>query len=280
VVPRPSRKKRTKRVTLLTSIDPRNIIDITDQEDTQSIADTPPTSSIPASSYSLRNRRAAQGKLVYDVKYHPMDDSIRPSQAAKRRSAHGEIQLFSDNTTDSCSVPAVSDEEEDEDNEETEQKVRSIKKGKKRARQQFQSPEPTRRSSRRTATPKISYNMSVHPQDRDLEESSADDSDGKATACGRQRKTSSHSVPAKSRTRQRDSETFVMHERTGVSSPIAISSESTNVDGDEPTYYDRAICERDERMTLVEERGRLHKASSVRSNNMLQVAWCESVLTA
>jgi hypothetical protein len=256
MIPRPSQKKRIKRARFLTSIDPKNIIDMT-EEDAQLSADTPPTSSIPASSYSLRNRRAAQGKLVYDVKYHPMDDSVRPTQAAKRRSAHGEIQFSSDDVSESFSVHAESDVEEDGNNQEEGQKAKPTKKGRKRARQQSRSPEPTRRSSRQTATPKISYNMSVHPQDRDLEESSASESDVVATTECLKRKTLSPSVPVKSRASRRDADMSATHGRSGVSSPIAISSEWTNVEDDEPTYYDTANCECDEDTTLVEERSKL-----------------------
>jgi hypothetical protein len=230
---------------------------MTNQEDAQSTAKTPPTSSIPASSYSLRNRRAAQGKLVYDVKYHPMDDSVRPVQAAKRRSAHGEIQFSSDDISESFSVQAESDEEEEGDHQEEEQIARPTKKGRKRARQYSRSPEPTRRSSRQTATPKISYNMNVHPQDRDLEESSASESDIVSTTESIKRKTLSPSVPVKSQASQHDANMFATQGRSGVSSPIVISSKWTNVEDDEPTYYDTANCERDEDTTLVEERGML-----------------------
>jgi hypothetical protein len=267
-------------VSLLTSIDPKNIIDITDNEDAHPTTDTPPTSSMPASSYSFRNRRAARGKLIYDVKYHPMDDSIRPSQAAKRRSAHGEEQVSSDDSSEASVQGDGSDsDEEKEDNKEEEQKSRPAKKGKKRARSPSQSPEPTRRSSRRTATPKVSYNMSIHPQDRDLEESSTTDSGGEAATPVPKRKTSSRSVLAKPPSRRRGTSMSVTQGRTGVSSPTLISSEHADVEDDEPAniaddepvdiadepatledgesddYYNTS-CERDGEMTLVEEQGR------------------------
>jgi hypothetical protein len=283
--PRPSQKKKAKRVSLLTSIDPKNIID---NEDAPPTTDTLPTSSMPASSYSFRNRRAAQGKLIYDVKYHPMDDSIRPSQAAKRRSAHGEEQVSSDDSSEASVQGDGSDsDEEKEDNKEEEQKSRPAKKGKKRARSPSQSPEPTRRSSRRTATPRVSYNMSIHPQDRDLEESSTTDSGGEAATPVPKRKTSSRSVLAKPPSRRRGTSMSVTQGRTGVSSPTLISSEHADVEDDEPAniaddepvdiaddepvdiadepatledgesddYYNTS-CERDGEMTLVEEQGR------------------------
>jgi hypothetical protein len=168
-------------VSLLTSVDRKNIIDMMDNEDEQSAGDTPPTSSLPPSSYSFRARRATQGKLVYDTKYHPMDDSIRPSQAAKRRSLHGETQCFSDDTVGPFCMYSETDEE-DGHYEELEHLQESSKRGKKRARRRSPSPQPTRRSPRKTSNPKVSYNTSIHPQDHDLEASSADE-DESETAC-------------------------------------------------------------------------------------------------
>jgi hypothetical protein len=256
VAPRPSQKKRPKRVSLLTSIDPKNIIDMTDTEDVPSAADMPLTSSMPASSYSFRNRRAAQGKLMYDVKYHPMDDIIRPTQAAKRRSAHGKVELVSDDDSTEASVPADSDTDSESDTKEEKQKSKPTKRGRKRARSLSPSPEPTRRSSRRTTTPRISYNMSVHPQDRDLEESSSDNSDEGATAPSRKRKTESRSVPIKSRSRQPNANMSVTHRRSEVSSPTVISSEPADVEDDGLAGCHNVSREPDEDMPLVDERGR------------------------
>jgi hypothetical protein len=242
-------------VSLLTSIDPKNIIDMTDTEDAPSAVDTPPTSSMPAPSYSFRNRRAAQGKLMYDVKYHPMDDSIRPTQAAKRRLAHAKVGLVSDDDSTEASVPADSDLDSESDTKEEKQKSTPTKKGRKRARSLSQSPKPTRRSSRRTVTPRISYNMSVHPQDHDLEESSADVSDEEATAPSYKRKTASRSVPTKSRSRQRNTNMSVTHGRSEVSSPTVISSEPADVEDDGLTGCHNVSCEPED-MALVDQRGR------------------------
>jgi hypothetical protein len=242
-------------VSLLTSIDSKNIIDMTDTEDAPSAVDTPPTSSMPAPSYSFRNRRAAQGKLMYDVKYHPMDDSIRPTQAAKRRLAHAKVGLNSDDDSTEASVPADSDLDSESDTKEEKQKSTPTKKGRKRARSLSQSPKPTRRSSRRTVTPRISYNMSVHPQDHDLEESSADVSDEEATAPSYKRKTASRSVPTKSRSRQRNTNMSFTHGRSEVSSPTVISSEPADVEDDGPTGCHNVSCEPED-MALVDQRGR------------------------
>ena len=221
---------------------------MTDEESEHAV-DTPPTSSMPPSSYSLRNRRATQGKLVYDVKYHPMDDSIRPSQAAKRRSAHGEIQLISDDESDAdepFSVHAESDDEEEGLEEEIKEKTRPAKKGRKRARCRSTSPEPTRRSSRQTTKPKISYNMQVHPQDRDLEVSSDNGSDTGAPAHGRKRTKVSRSI-------EKDPSCSPVIDN-GAPSAIVISSEATDAEDEEPMCYDDSVKHNKE-TTPCEEQG-------------------------
>ncbi|EAT84138.2 hypothetical protein SNOG_08970 [Parastagonospora nodorum SN15] len=172
-VPHHRKSKRSKRVSLLTSIDPKNIIDATNDHDEYAAKDTPPISSIPPPSYSLRNRKATRGKLIYDVKYHPMDDSIRPSLAAKRRSLHGEPKTFSAESSEA----SLAHDESNKDEFDAGERAGPTKKGAKRKRCCSQEAQPTRRSSRKSVNSGISYNMSVHPQDRDLEVSSSDDSD-------------------------------------------------------------------------------------------------------
>lgn len=209
-------------MSLLNSIDPSNIIDITDNEDEQYAVDTPPTSSVPLSSYSFRNRRATQGKLIYDVKYHPMDDSVRPAQAAKRRLAHGEMDSFLDDICVSYSVHTDSDGEGDrkESESEGEKPTELTRKGKKRAKNLSQSAQPTRRSSRKIAKPRMSYNTSIHPQDRFLEVSSADESDCSTPFNASERLTISRSVEVRAR-----------------------SVDYTITDGREPKGHDMNICE-------------------------------------
>ena len=116
-------------------------------------------------------RRSARAKstLIYDQKYHPMDDFIRPSQAAKRRSLHGEGLLLDDRSEGDTSEESASDAESmNSDQESDDDDSQPPARGRKRKRSLSRSPEPTRRSSRRMTTPKVSYNMSIHPQDSDL----------------------------------------------------------------------------------------------------------------
>jgi hypothetical protein len=151
---------------------------------------TPPTSSAPTSSYSLRNRGAKQGKLAYDVKYHPMDDLIRPSQAAKRRSAHGEDLVLSDDSSEVSAVIGTNPDETSDEESEHEEKSKSVTKGKKRSqvKSRAQAVEGIRRSTRKISDPKTSYNMDIHPQDKYLVISSDDDDDEAQVSAKKRRK--------------------------------------------------------------------------------------------
>ncbi|KAF2631114.1 hypothetical protein BU25DRAFT_481583 [Macroventuria anomochaeta] len=145
-------------------------------------------------------RRSARAKstLIYDQKYHPMDDVIRPSQAAKRRTLHGEkpalvddLDAFSleDSRSDIGSIVG----DEDSDDEEPQPPTR----GRKRKRSTSRTPEPTRRSSRRRTNPKVSYNMKIHPQDSDLKRVYACDGSKSSPSPTKQVNSSKNSSPSK-----------------------------------------------------------------------------------
>jgi len=116
----------------------------------------------------VRRSARAKSSLVYDQKYHPLDDIIRPSQAAKRRTLHGEQPLLGSGSDGEISEVSVSDVGSmagaDGSDDEESQPTRN----RKRKRAGSLPPEPTRRSSRRRSKPKTSYNMNIHPQDSDL----------------------------------------------------------------------------------------------------------------
>ncbi|KAI4685561.1 hypothetical protein J4E81_008713 [Alternaria sp. BMP 2799] len=163
---------------------------------------TPPASAVPTSSYSLRSR--TQSKLVYDVKYHPMDDAIRPSQAAKRRSAHGEkLVPESGASSEASSILDTDADETGSDNVHSEgedEEERPKRKTKSKARKQTKSrpvpTEGTRRSTRNVSGIKASYDMGKHPQDKYLVISSDDDdrpiSSNKRKKLSRKRANSGH----------------------------------------------------------------------------------------
>lgn len=164
---------------------------------------------------------------MYDLKYHPMDESIRPTQAAKRRSVHGEAPLFSDDSNQSFSVHGDSSTDSDVDQKEDEPKP--TRKGKKRTRQQSRSLEPTRRSSRRTSDAKVLYDMNVHPQDDDLIVLSSDDEDDddKASKPIAKRKKVSHSSTAKFQSRTKGLDVTEVSSDMDLDEPMS-SVESSN----------------------------------------------------
>lgn len=141
-----------------------------DDSDVDKLHPTPPTSSTPAPVYSFRDRKMS--KLVYDSKYHPMDDAIRPTQAAKRRAAHGEEQVCFDSDGSSEASTAIHTDAEESDDERgaSEDEPREATRSKKHKLTQSQplASRPTRCSSRKVSTLKVSYNMDVHPQDEFL----------------------------------------------------------------------------------------------------------------
>lgn len=128
-----------------------------------------------------------------------MDDVIRPSQAAKRRSLHKEGRLRQEHSDDDDSEDSASDVGDMIGNGDDDTDIDSepSARGKKRKRSRSQTPEPTRRSSRRRTKPKVSYNMKVHPQDSDL---------NRIWACDGSKSSPSSARPTGNRELARDAE--------------------------------------------------------------------------
>ena len=110
-----------------------------------------------------------------------MDDTIRPSQAAKRRTAHGEVPILdSDDASDAFTLTdtaASIGESSDTRSEDYEEAPMQSKQAKRRKQTKLR-PLPakgTRRSTRKVSNQKTSYNMDIHPQDKYLVISSDDD---------------------------------------------------------------------------------------------------------
>jgi hypothetical protein len=145
----------------------------------------------PPSSFCRRSAREKPSKLVYDQKYHPLDDVIRPSHAAKRRSIHGEECPSEDEL--SVSSFGGSDASTDSDVEKVSSavKAKATKKGSKRVKFDIKLPEPTRRSSRQRSQPRVSYNAQVHPQDDLLELAFAEDETAKPSSASKRKRRSS-----------------------------------------------------------------------------------------
>ncbi|KAL5433908.1 hypothetical protein PMIN07_010953 [Paraphaeosphaeria minitans] len=137
-----------KRGGLLSGLDAGNII--TPDEVTFFTAED----NKPRPSYLIRGpaRGARSNDLAYDQRYHPMDEYIRPSQAAKRRAEHG--------IEDNSSVHSVESDSDTDAEDQPQRKKRKLNKVITRG---------TRRSSRRT-NHDVLYNMQIHPQDSQLEQ--------------------------------------------------------------------------------------------------------------
>jgi hypothetical protein len=104
-----------------------------------------------------------------------MDDTMRPSRAAKRRSVHGEQILFSNvDDTDATSSHADTDSEQP-DHSEGEDRDKTVTKTKKSSTGKLQAQLPSRRSARKTSHPEAAYRTDIHPQDRNIQEASEAD---------------------------------------------------------------------------------------------------------
>ncbi|KAF1956020.1 hypothetical protein CC80DRAFT_83811 [Byssothecium circinans] len=142
--------KKRKHSNLLAGINLENILPPvpSQEEDASSVAE-------PTSSYRTRGTASTDStrrQIQYNQRYHPMDDYIRPSQAAKVRAAYGERAPESDSASEHETFR--SEDSSDEENETKRQKVVS---------------QPTRRSSR-AVNHDVLYDTNVHPQDAIIDE--------------------------------------------------------------------------------------------------------------
>jgi hypothetical protein len=108
-----------------------------------------------------------------------MDESMRPSRAEKRRSAHGEKPLFPNDTNDTISVHTDTDTagefslaNDDSDKENSNKRRKLATKTKKRSPVKLQAHVSPRRSSRQVSRPEAAYRTDIHPQDDHLQETS------------------------------------------------------------------------------------------------------------
>ncbi|KAF2682120.1 hypothetical protein K458DRAFT_391154 [Lentithecium fluviatile CBS 122367] len=160
--------KKRKRSTLLSGLGLDNIITVADDEDSHSVArDTPPTSSIPTSSLRTRGQTNAMqnSRPLYDQKYHPMDDVVQPSRAARHRAKYEEQNLDEDSEGTDFQEDDQSDSDVGVDHHRNTNKRRKLS--------HFPPTQGTRHSSRRTNR-NVLYDMNVHPQDEEIEQMEID----------------------------------------------------------------------------------------------------------
>lgn len=130
--------------------------------------DTPPTSSVPTSSYTTRsatNKASSHGPL-YDQKYHPMDDVLRPSQAAKHKAKYDNSHSdpYDSESTSTEPFGAVSSDSEVESNGPATKHRKTLNR----------VPSRGKRRSSRQINANVLYDTNVHPQDEDLQQMEVD----------------------------------------------------------------------------------------------------------
>ncbi|KAJ4351719.1 uncharacterized protein N0V89_007062 [Didymosphaeria variabile] len=171
--------RKRKRGGLLSGLDVGNIVVPSDDIIISTAEDSVPASSVPPSSHmksSHMTRGSTRGtrsnNLAYNQKYHPMDEYLRPSQAAKRRAEHG----LDDEDNDSANF-------EEQDNGDSDSEVEDLPQMKKRKKLDkfalHQGTQGTRRSSR-SVNRDVLYDMNIHPQDSQLEHMTTDSTVDKA----------------------------------------------------------------------------------------------------
>lgn len=123
-----------------------------------------PTSSAPTPSKRTRGHSNSTRALQYNGKYHPLDEILRPSQAAKFRAEHG---LNKCEDSDSDGFKDQGDKDSDYDVDGKPQK----KKNKTSGMTAFcYGPRRSPRKVNRNAL----YNTNAHPQDLDLAQMDVD----------------------------------------------------------------------------------------------------------
>lgn len=155
---------------MLNGLDMNNIIEVfSDEMGASTVEDSVPASSVPVPSRKTRGSTNSTRVLVYDQKYHPLDEVLRPSQAAKRR-AECELEDGDESEDDDSSFKVLNqgnaDSDSDVENRPQHKRCKKLDAVATRCR--------TRRSSRKVGRNAL-YNTNVHPQDSQLALMTTDD---------------------------------------------------------------------------------------------------------
>ncbi|KAF2808239.1 uncharacterized protein BDZ99DRAFT_572130 [Mytilinidion resinicola] len=168
-MPQPSKFNGKKNTGMLAGLDYHNIIYISDDDNASTDYITPPTSSYHTTRQAVRGEQKVD--LQYDAGYHPLDDYLRPMQAARVRSKyeadvkHEDVDSGSESDSDQDSLKLESGSESEEEDTVKSKGTKKLQgKGIKVERS------PTRRSARATQQSRVVYNVNVHPQDKELRE--------------------------------------------------------------------------------------------------------------
>ncbi|KAF2493822.1 hypothetical protein BU16DRAFT_528022 [Lophium mytilinum] len=168
-MPQPSKFPGKKNTGMLAGLDYQNIIYISDDENDSTDYVTPPTSSYHTTRQAVRGEQKVD--LQYDGSYHPLDDYLRPKQAARVRSRyeadvkHEDVDSGSESDSDRESLKSESGSESEE-----EDVVKSKATNKLKGKDIKVERSPTRRSTRALQQSRVIYDVKVHPQDKELSE--------------------------------------------------------------------------------------------------------------
>lgn len=135
----------------------------------------------PSAKRQRSTRTSASGKTMnYDMKYHPMDDVLRPAASAARKAAHGLDTYTSPTTSESTAANDEDDDTDDSDSQMSSPRAQSFENN------VFESP-PRRPIPPRAGSPScrrmtraetegerpVMYNMKHHPADTTLRPAAA-----------------------------------------------------------------------------------------------------------
>ncbi|OCL03185.1 hypothetical protein AOQ84DRAFT_442895 [Glonium stellatum] len=157
---RPSQLSRftPRKPAMMLGLKSDNIIDIEDDEETEIDENTLPSSNVLT---RARVHGRQHDEIVYDVKYHPLDEYIRPKQAAKVRSRYDIENIDTNDTIRDNGNSNLSGSETEIDDYEPRTKARKLRK---------LHTSSMRRSSRAPHRQNLTYGSKVHPQGNELGE--------------------------------------------------------------------------------------------------------------
>ncbi|EON60969.1 hypothetical protein W97_00179 [Coniosporium apollinis CBS 100218] len=142
-----SQSSKRRHPGILAGIDEHNVIEVSDEDEA---APDNPTSSFHH--HTTRASVYGRADALYDMKYHPMDDVMRPSQAAKRRKLTDVIE--------------ASSEEEDFVAQSSSSDYNGVDSRRRFGTQR--EPTSSRHSARTASKPLVNYDVRIHPQDNIL----------------------------------------------------------------------------------------------------------------
>ncbi|KAF2083241.1 hypothetical protein K490DRAFT_70004 [Saccharata proteae CBS 121410] len=153
--PRAQPLKR-KKPAILRGLESQSIIHLSEDDDETRASSPPAATSHGYVTRAARNGRQGVGK--YDMKYHPMDSSLKPKYAAKRGHATEANDDESSSDEDKDGFRLENDSDNDDENPGPAKRLKT------------DGPSSTyvRRSGRALTQKPVNYNKEIHPQDSQL----------------------------------------------------------------------------------------------------------------